>query len=310
MKQENQPINLSSLNIDIDQISKHPNILIAASFWDKERFDAAKVCYKFMRHIDDLIDDHKANNISIAECEKEAFTDQVNKWIECLTQNTKQDPFIEEVVETIEKFNIPLHLFHSFARSMIYDIHNDGFPTYHSFIEYAEGASIAPASVFVHLCCLNEDYTGYVLPGMNLREVSRPCALFSYIVHIIRDFEKDYKENLVYFGRDLLEKYNLSENDLFNVAHGNSMNGGFRDMIGEYCTYAEYHKRKTMKEIEKLSSFLEPKYLLSLNMIYQLYLFVFNRIDIINGSFLSKELNPTKEELKEQIRLIAFGKIV
>lgn len=310
MNQENQPVDPNSLNIDIDQITKHPNILIAASFWDAERFEAAKVCYKFMRRIDDLIDDHKANNVSIAECEKEAFTHEVNKWIECLTQKSKQDPFIEEVVETINKFNIPLHLFHSFARSMIYDIHNDSFPTYHSFIEYAEGASVAPASVFVHLCCLNEDYSGYVLPAMNLREVSRPCALFSYIVHIIRDFEKDYKENLVYFGKDLLKKYNLNDKDLYDVAHGNSIKGGFRDMIGEYCTYAEYHKRQTIKEIEKLSQVLEPKYLLSLNMIFQLYLFSFNRIDIIHGSFLSEELNPGREELKEQIRLIASGKVV
>lgn len=310
MKQDKQPINPSFLNIDIDQISKHPNILIAASLWDKERFDAAMVCYKFMRRIDDLIDNHKASNISIAACEKEAFTNEVKKWLECLNYKTKQDPIIEEVVETIEKFNIPLYLFHNFAQSMIYDIHNDGFPTYHSFIEYAEGASVSPASVFVHLCCLNKDYSGYVLPGMNLRDISRPCALFSYIIHIIRDFEKDYKENLVYFGRDLLRKYDLNDKDLFNVANGHSVNDGFRDMIGEYCTYAEYHKRMTIKEIEKLSPFLEPNYLLSLKMIYQLYLFVFARIDIVHGSFSSQELNPTNDELKNQIRLIIAGKVV
>jgi phytoene synthase len=309
MKQEKQTIN-PILNIDIDQLVKHPNILIAASLWDKERFDAAKVCYRFMRRIDDLIDDHKATNNSIAECEKKAFTNEVNKWIECLTQKSKQDPFIEEVAEIIEKFRIPLHLFHSFARSMIYDIHNDGFPTYRAFIKYAEGASVAPASVFVHLCCLNKDYSNYVLPNMNLRQIARPCALFSYLVHIIRDFEKDYKENLNYFAKDLLEKYQLTDTALFDVAYGNSINGDFRDMIGEYCTYAEFHSRNTIKEIEKLSPFLEPKYLLSLKLIYQLYLFVFNRIDILHGSFSSKELNPTTEELKEQINLIISGNIV
>ena len=47
-------------NIDFNAIKDHPNILIAAGFWEEERFDAAKICYKFMRKIDDLIDDRKA----------------------------------------------------------------------------------------------------------------------------------------------------------------------------------------------------------------------------------------------------------
>jgi hypothetical protein len=43
-------------SIDFEKIVDHPNILIAAHFWDEERYRAAKICYKFMRAIDDLID--------------------------------------------------------------------------------------------------------------------------------------------------------------------------------------------------------------------------------------------------------------
>ena len=43
-------------NIDFENIDKHPNILIAARIWDDDRYHAARVCYKFMRMIDDLID--------------------------------------------------------------------------------------------------------------------------------------------------------------------------------------------------------------------------------------------------------------
>ena len=48
-------INRIISNIDFENIQKHPNILIAASFWDEKRYHAAKVCYKFMRMIDDLL---------------------------------------------------------------------------------------------------------------------------------------------------------------------------------------------------------------------------------------------------------------
>ena len=39
-------------SIDFHKIIDHPNILIAANFWEEERFCAAKICYKFMRAID------------------------------------------------------------------------------------------------------------------------------------------------------------------------------------------------------------------------------------------------------------------
>ncbi len=67
--------------IDFEKIIDHPNILIAAAFWDDERYKAARTCYKYMRAIDDLIDCHKSAHKSIAENEKKQFTDNVNEWI-------------------------------------------------------------------------------------------------------------------------------------------------------------------------------------------------------------------------------------
>ena len=46
--------------IELDSIDKHPNILIAASFWEENRYRAAKVCYRFMREIDELVDGQRA----------------------------------------------------------------------------------------------------------------------------------------------------------------------------------------------------------------------------------------------------------
>ena len=151
-------------SIEFDKIEKHPNILIAARFWDDERFNAAKVCYGFMRKIDDLIDDRKAGEEAITCLEKQILTDKVKNWLACIDSSSMDDPALKELTDTISKFKIPLQLFHNFARSMLFDIDNNGFSTFNEFLEYTEGASVAPASVFVHLCCLNRDNGEYSPP--------------------------------------------------------------------------------------------------------------------------------------------------
>ena len=49
---------------------------------------------------------------------------------------------------------------------------------------------------------------------MVISDVARPCAIFSYLVHIIRDFRKDQLNNLNYFAVDILEKHGLTAENL------------------------------------------------------------------------------------------------
>lgn len=286
--------------IDFEAIKDHPNILIAAGFWEEDRYQAAKICYQFMRKIDDLIDNRKAVG-NITDEEKNQFIDQVNNWINSLDDLSLLDTHAELVKETIKNFNIPSLLFSNFSKSMIYDINNDGFESYDDFISYAEGASVAPASVFVHLCCLKREGDQYFPPGFDVIEVARPCAIFSYLVHIIRDFQKDQLNNLNYFALDILRKNNLSPNDLKEMANGKPISQNFRTVIREYYNYAERYKEETIIMIDKIKDQLDERYILSLHIIFDLYLQVFERIDIENGTFTTKELNPIPEEIKERV---------
>ena len=85
----NNELNKFINSIAFDQIEKHPNILIAARFWDEKRYHAAKVCYRFMRKIDDLIDDRKARDDAITCMEKQILTEKVNSWLGCLDKTSK-----------------------------------------------------------------------------------------------------------------------------------------------------------------------------------------------------------------------------
>jgi phytoene/squalene synthetase len=284
--------------IDFHQIKDHPNILIAARFWEDDRYNAAKTIYKFMRYIDDMIDDRKALDCMLSCMEKKMYSDQVNAWIDCLGLDRNTDPIFGEVTETIHRFRIPLHFFYNFARSMVFDIHHDGFRTFDEFLDYAEGASNGPASVFVHLCCLDKLQGEYVPSSLNISDVARPCAVFSYLVHIIRDFQKDQFNNLNYFALDVLKRNGLTAEDLRKIALGAEIPEGFRAVIREYKRQADKYRLATEKMIRSLEGKLDQRYILSLKIIYHLYLQIFNRIDPEHGKFTMEELNPTPDEVK------------
>jgi phytoene/squalene synthetase len=288
-------------NIDFESIKDHPNILIAAKFWEEDRYHAAKVCYKFMRAIDDLIDDRKAEIASLDRTDKQALTKKVNEWINCLADQQASDPFVGELIQTITKFKIPLRLFHNFSASMLFDIDNTGFATFDEFLTYSEGASVAPASVFVHLCCLNKVNGEFFPPEYDVVDVARPCAIFSYIVHIIRDFQKDQQNNLNYFALDILAKNGLKPADLRRIADGEPVPEAFRKVIREYYIQAQHYSHLTLAEIDRQSARLDSRYLLSLRIIYALYLQVFQRINVENGNFTTLELNPPMSEVKQMV---------
>ena len=288
-------------SIDFEQIKDHPNILIAARFWDEKRYGAAKTCYRFMRAIDDLIDNHKAKNKVISEAEQQKFSEDVDKWLKMIFNGSSGNPLQKELTGTISTFRIPSWPLEAFAKSMIYDIYHDGFESMQAFLEYAGGASVAPAAIFVHLAGLREKDGIYSDPAFNVRGAASSCAIFSYLVHIIRDFQKDQLNNLNYFADDLVLKYGLTRADLLKIAGGAGIENGFRQLINEYYIAADEYRLKTYNCINSIWPYLGPRYQLSLEIIFELYLMVFERIDIKKGRFTTEELNPTPQESRERV---------
>ncbi len=288
-------------SIDFHSIKDHPNILIAARFWEDERYCAAKTCYKFMRAIDDLIDNHKAANKMIAPGERTEFIANVNDWLKMVISSEDCNPLQKELSYFMEKFRIPVWPLEIFAKSMIYDINNDGFSTLDSFLDYSQGASVAPASIFVHLNGLIKKDGRFENPPFDVRQTATPCAIFSYLVHIIRDFQKDQLNNLSYFADDMLKKHGLSRHDLKEIALGLPPSYRFMKMIGDYYTLADNYRMETSEIIKKIQPYLEPRYQLSLEIIFELYLMVFEKIDLQNGKFTTEELNPSPEETSERV---------
>lgn len=295
-------------SIDFNAIKDHPNILIAANFWDEDRYQAARTCYTLMRAVDDLVDNFKTEHPVLTDADREELMNGVNAWTSSLLEGARKGAEHQAVVETFERYRIPLWPMRSFARSMVYDIMHDGFPTLKAFVDYSKGASVAPASIFVHLCGLRAKNGAYLKPIFDVRAAATPCAMFSYFVHIIRDFRKDTDNNLTYFADDMLAKEGLTRADLPLIAKTDVVPDAFRRVVRAYYQQATLYKEQTSEMIHTVTPLLEPRYRLSLSIIFELYNMVYDRIDPENGTFSKEELNPTAEEIKQRVyrTILAF----
>jgi phytoene/squalene synthetase len=298
----NHDLYLDILNkIPIEQITDHPNILVAAGFWEDERYRAAKTCYAFMRKIDDYIDNYKADNQCIDEKDREKFLAKVEEWLQMIRTSRHSNPFQKELVKTFVRYRIPVWTIEDFARSMVYDINNDGFPTFQSFLDYSTGATVAPSSIFVHLCGISRYGDQWQTPVFDVKSAATPCAIFSYLVHIMRDFQKDQLNNLSYFADDRILYHDLNRRLMRGIAGGEPVTAGFRNLMREYYQIADGYRKQTWKVLEELEPVLEPRYYLSLLIIFNLYLMVFERIDPDQGSFTAAELNPSPAEIHGRV---------
>jgi phytoene synthase len=221
-----------------------------------------------------------------------------------LEKGLNSSPFNNELGYTVEKFRIPLWSLEAFADSMLYDVTHDGFASVADFIEYSEGASVAPASIFVHLAGLHEKDGIYPETPFDVRRTAAPCAMFSYFVHIMSDFRKDQLNNLSYFADDVLKKHAITRSAMSEMAHGATLTPGFRAMMREYLMIADRYRIFTVKMMDEICPMMEPRYRLSLEIIFELYMMVFERIDPEHGTFSTEELNPTPAQTRERMLMV------
>ncbi len=287
--------------IDFSKILTNPILDIAARVWEDDQYQAFKSCYRSMRIIDDLIDERKSTGKKFSFLEKGKYKKEINNWIANLTAKTPVDDFQKELLEIIEQFKIPFTPWIRLSQAMIYDIYNNGYSSFISFLRYTEGAAIAPASIFMHLCGVKKEITSFSAPPYDIRQAARPLAIFSYLVHIIRDFQKDRLAGLNYFPDEFLREFQLDDQTLFKTANENEIPDNFRKLVTRYKTIANRYKQIARQQIDSLSPCLEPRYQLSLELIYNLYLQIYEKIDPENGLFTTEELNPTKTEVQNRI---------
>ena len=102
----------------------------------------------------------------------------------------------------------------------------------------------------------------------------------------------------------MIEKNGLNKDTIKGIANGDNISQNVRNLIKDYYDFGVKYKKEARKMLYEVNSSLEPKYQFSLELLFDLYLQIFERIDIDDGNFTTVELNPTPEEIKERIKLV------
>jgi len=293
---------LNTSDENFERILTNPILDIAARFWDNERYLAFKECYRSMRQIDDVIDLRKADGNSISPAEKDFLKKSIREYSANLI-GRNDSPELTGLLQTMSKFRIPPWPWQRLGRAMIYDLDHNGFNSFNTFLRYCEGAAIAPASVFVHLCGIKKIKNSYEPPDFDIRKGARALAIFSYLVHIMRDFEKDQLRNLNYFADDILQKCRLEKETLRKLVEKKMFDDRIAMLFAEYKSIAEFYQRLARQTFKTLLPKLAPKYQLSLHIIYALYSHLFEKVEPQNQTFSKTDLNLSPDEVQKRIKL-------
>ncbi len=290
---------LMLVDSEFEKILTNPILDIAARFWDAERYEAFKICYRSMREIDDLVDHRKAQKGELTLEEIRIYSSQIKNWVSTVIDGSHSP----ELKATINTFRIPVWPWERLAKAMEYDLRHNGFSTFDVFLRYCEGAAIAPASVFMHLSGLKKPADSYVPATFDIHNAARGLAVFSYLVHILRDFQKDQLRNLNYFADDILRDCELDARQLREIVGHGEMDWRIIHLFAEYKSLAADFQKEARETLERILPRMGCQYQLSLQIIYGLYSHLFEKIDAKNRTFSETDLNLSPDEVKSKIEL-------
>ncbi len=178
--------------------------LVSRYFADPEKYRAFCALYAVMRLVDDRIDAIPSRAELAPETRN--FEHSVVEFWERAVEACRAGavPVYTEIPEGLpadvpdllrafadasRRFPVPEVLWRNFFVAMHRDLECQRFATYLDFLDYAEGAAVAPTTIYLYLVASRSPAVGepYCLPeGFDLLGSGRQLGIFAYLGHILR----------------------------------------------------------------------------------------------------------------------------
>lgn len=296
----------SGASLPYEQLQTTPILDIAARVWEPDRYACFKICYASMRLLDDLVDNAREAHGRLTEAQSDQLRLQLNAGLLALEQERSDNPLIAQFIAQKNRFFLPSWPWKRLATAMQYDLGQNGFTTFHQFLRYCEGAAIAPASVFMHLCGVQASAQGYKRPAFDIRKKARALALFAYLTHIVRDLFVDHRRGLNYFSDDLLARFGFDRVSISSaVMHGTEQTPNRRTnligLVGEYLRLAARYQEYARIELDCSADHFQPPYGLSLELIYSLYTQQFEQLQRVYQTLDEPSWSVPSSKIAERI---------
>jgi phytoene synthase len=224
------------------------NLYLTSRFFaDPARYRAFCAFYAVMRRVDDRVDELCARS-GVPAAERERVRSEVDAWRRAIAAVGADRPVesagqalagVEDArsarslllacVDAHRRFRLPGKLWRSFFAAMDRDLEERRFASYAEFLDYAEGATVAPTTIYLLLLTAGEPTAPLAAAGEDRppryepREAfdavagGRHLGLFAYLTHILRDLPQDLaagERGLLYLAADDMQRFGVTEEAL------------------------------------------------------------------------------------------------
>lgn len=205
-----------------------PHLHAAAQYFAyPETRRAFAATYASMRLIDDFVD-NIPNRAELSDRTRRVAAETIGKWLQLVRDaqagREGPGPVWTALAHTFSLFALPLEPWEDLARAMESDLYAPVFRDWDHLRAYMNGASVAPAVVFMHLVMMQPTGAkGRFLNPWDHKRVAlatEDLAIFCYWVHILRDVANDLSvghTGLVYLPQADLEAFGLSVDHLHEM---------------------------------------------------------------------------------------------
>jgi phytoene/squalene synthetase len=292
---------LSGIDVIAESIaSRDNNNLYRTScfFGEVDRYRAFCAQYAVMRVIDDRID-ALPSRVGLSKRARRREQEIVGAWRrsvraahsgEPIDPNDLRQlpdpiaqPLLEGLVLAFKQFPVPLDLWEKFFDSMMTDLTGSRFARYEDFLNYAEGASTAPTTIYLYLLAAERQPDGHyqLPPDFELIRCGRALGVFAYLGHILRDLPDDLmtgEEGLLYLAGDDLQRHRLTEEVLFaNLAAGRAGNE-LRGLVAKLVERARTALSEGRSYLTGMMARLRPDCAFILRLIIAIYEAILDKI--------------------------------
>ena len=235
---------------------------------DPERYRFFLATYASMRWVDDQVDDvFLALPASQRGARRTEFLALIDRWEERVA-DAAAGRFADDggvpaaqvflaLQDVMRGTDLSTWPWHELAQSLRRDVAEEPVLTWQAFFDYCEGATVAPAAVFLFLLGWSKGGDGRATfgPQDTLRRAARDMGRFCYLVHILRDLRLDAARNdqLLSVPRELLESHGLSVEE-FKAAVLREDAAASRPVLQSFHEVARAHRDAAMADAVALGA--------------------------------------------------------
>ncbi|MEQ5775542.1 squalene/phytoene synthase family protein [Thalassospira sp. NFXS8] len=283
--------------------AKNANLYRAAMRLNPARQRFFLAAYASMRVIDDIVDD---GFLEKSDAERDNLRDDtfdiIDRWqdqieaAKVMADNPWPDvgplpgPVYDALTLTLGESDLSVDPWVKLAEALRKDVAEDPLDEWDDFIAYCEGATAAPASIFVYLLSARyDDEIGYVsnLTASPLYH-ARDMAIFCYVIHILRDLPIDVKgpDRLVTIPGEMLLAADISIGEIRNAI--GQQNYDALNVLGTFMLEKAWEHFETgQARSAELLAILDPEETDTLSRLFSVYIELAAMMDAGYGDFLA-----------------------